>query len=236
MVRRILLIALGALLPVTAAAGGEVTLTTSTHRYVADIEPVEIILRNDTSETVTTTTWTIHDLRAREPVAEYRWDGTEIQPGEELTWSWTQERICEGVCPEPWPEEERTYPGRYSVVAKTSTGNHVTHFRIGQYFRLGFEAQPALSFTVFVDRLNDINKMTEEALAVDKTKIVSGLVRKQRSYNPDWNFTMGPGSIILGEVFVEVCDASPSYVQRHRADWLGRRWCPWDSYVAAVGR
>jgi hypothetical protein len=46
---------------------------------------------------------------------------------------------------------------------------------------------------------------------------------------------MGPHSIVLGEVFVEVCDGSPFYVQRHRKEWLGERWCPWDSYVKRIG-
>jgi hypothetical protein len=47
---------------------------------------------------------------------------------------------------------------------------------------------------------------------------------------------MGTRSIVLGQVFTEVCDASPTYVQNHRADWLGRRWCPWSSYVKRAGR
>ncbi|HEV3472419.1 MAG TPA: hypothetical protein VG408_04335, partial [Actinomycetota bacterium] len=35
-------------------------------------------------------------------------------------------------------------------------------------------------------------------------RIVSGIVRRAKPYNPDWSFTMGPASIVLGEVFVEV--------------------------------
>jgi hypothetical protein len=47
---------------------------------------------------------------------------------------------------------------------------------------------------------------------------------------------MGPSSIVLGEVFVEVCDGDPNYVERHRREWLGERWCPWSSYVKREGR
>jgi hypothetical protein len=67
-------------------------------------------------------------------------------------------------------------------------------------------------------------------------RIVSGIVRTRKPYNEPWSYTMGPQSIVLGEAFIEVCDASPTYVQHHRADWLGKRWCPWSSYVTHAGR
>jgi hypothetical protein len=41
---------------------------------------------------------------------------------------------------------------------------------------------------------------------------------------------------VLGEVFIEVCDAAPRYVERHKKAWLGERWCPWSSYVSKTGR
>jgi hypothetical protein len=78
--------------------------------------------------------------------------------------------------------------------------------------------------------------METEAAAEEKTLIVSGVVRRPQRYNPDWRFAMRSGSIVLGEVFIEVCDGSPKYVQRHRSEWLGERWCPWSSYVEKVGR
>ncbi|MFN2388618.1 MAG: hypothetical protein ABR575_03290 [Actinomycetota bacterium] len=61
-------------------------------------------------------------------------------------------------------------------------------------------------------------------------------MRRGRPYNPAWSYTVGPSSIFVGEVFVEVCDASPEYVEENRREWLGEQWCPWSSNVQAVGR
>jgi hypothetical protein len=55
-------------------------------------------------------------------------------------------------------------------------------------------------------------------------------------YNQPWSYKMGSRSIVLGEAFIEVCDASPTSVENHREDWLGKRWCPWSSYVKRAGR
>ena len=67
---------------------------------------------------------------------------------------------------------------------------------------------------------------------------MSGIVRQRdRDYNPDWSYSMGHGSIVLGDVFVEVCDAqSPGTSRTIAAQWMGDRWCPWSSYVASEGR
>jgi hypothetical protein len=109
--------------------------------------------------------------------------------------------------------------------------------QIGQFFQVGFDhLSEEERFTVFVNRANDIEQMTAEAEAQDKTLMVTGIVRKTAPYNDPWTISMGPGSIVLAEVSIEVCDADPYYVQDHRRAWLGDRWCPWSSYVAAVGR
>jgi hypothetical protein len=78
--------------------------------------------------------------------------------------------------------------------------------------------------------------MRREAAAEDKTLIVSGIVRDAARYNPDWSYTMGPGTIVLGEVFTEVCDANPNHVENNRRAWMGQRWCPWSSYVEREDR
>jgi hypothetical protein len=77
--------------------------------------------------------------------------------------------------------------------------------------------------------------MTAQANSDEKTLIVSGIVRRQVLYNSRWDFSMGHRSIELGEVFIEVCDGAPRYVQRHRDEWFGQRWCPWSSFVKRIG-
>ena len=182
--------------------------------------------------------WRITHLDTDEEVAFYQWPDDEraVRRYGTRTWTWGQlGPACYGECQNVSPGEQ-VEAGRYQVTMQVNGRSVSQSFTIGQYFTLGFEARPELGFTVFVATQPEIDEMTAEAGAEDKTLIVSGIVRKERDYNPGWNFSMGTRSIVLGESFVEVCDGSPHYVQRHRKDWLGERWCPWDSYVRRVGR
>ncbi len=75
----------------------------------------------------------------------------------------------------------------------------------------------------------------EQAAAEEKTKHATGTVAGRRSYNPDWSYTLRPGTLALAEVSIEVCDGNPRYVEKHRKDWMGEQWCPWSSYVKREG-
>jgi hypothetical protein len=101
----------------------------------------------------------------------------------------------------------------------------------GRFFTLGFDG----SDQTFVIRVREHRAIRELRADLEKPRserrIVSGIVRRGRPYNEAWSFTMGPYTIVLGEAFIEVCDASPDYVESHRRDWRGQRWCPWSSYV-----
>jgi hypothetical protein len=183
--------------------------------------------------------WRITNIHTGEEVSFYQWaegDRTLTCRNGRRTWVWHQlGPSCYGECQNVSPGRQ-VPAGRYEISIQMS-GERVTHrFTIGQYFTLGFEARPTLEFNVFVGSQPEIDQMTAEAEAEDKTLIVSGVVRKARDYNADWKISMGSHSIVLGEAFIEVCDGSPHYVQRHRTEWLGERWCPWDSYVKRVGR
>ncbi|MGH2806165.1 MAG: hypothetical protein ACRDKT_02700, partial [Actinomycetota bacterium] len=127
--------------------------------------------------------------------------------------------------------------GKYVVFAPVGGRQLQDTFLIGSYFTLAFREREHLSFVVYVARQRPIERMMQEAESEEKTLIVGGTVRRgQAPYNTDWSYTMGPRSIRLGEVWVEVCDAAPGYVQRHLDDWVGEAWCPWSSYVAAAGQ
>lgn len=168
--------------------------------------------------------------------AQYFWseEELELEPGEVVTWSWDQYvNRCYGIC-QNVREGDPAPVGDYVVTATIDGAEITTRFSIGQFFTLGFRERNA-EFSVFVSTQNEIDQMTTEADADDKTLIVSGIVKKQVPYNSRWNFSMGHRTIELGEVFIEVCDGSPKYVQRHRGEWLGDRWCPWSSYVKRVG-
>lgn len=203
-----------------AQGGGDATFETGRERY-APGRVVVLTLSNEGSAPIELTgDWTI--ARAGETQANKVWaEHTTVAPGETRSWRW-----------------ESVEPGRYVAIAPTSAGELRASFDIGRYYTIGFDQLPDEYFVVFARDAAVMEQMDAEAeaQAQDKTLIVSGIVRGAQGYNPDWSYVMGPGSIVLGEAFIEVCDASPHYVEENRSDWMGERWCPWSSYVAKRGR
>jgi hypothetical protein len=182
--------------------------------------------------------WTITHAKTGAVVAQNHWTKAErrLAPGETAIWEWDQREGSYSSKPSPpGEEEERVRPGGYVLNVDEDDARLKRRFHIGRFFTLGFEGRDE-TFVVFVNERRPIRQMRAEAAAGDKTMIVSGIVRDGARYNRDWSYTMGPGSIILGEVFIEVCDAAPGYVERHKKQWLGERWCPWSSYVLKTGR
>jgi hypothetical protein len=123
--------------------------------------------------------------------------------------------------------------------AAAAVGPTVTAADAGQpgaFFTLGFKGSDR-TFVILAREQKAIRELRADlSKPRNGRRIVSGIVRTGKPYNQPWSYTMGSRSIVLGQVFTEVCDASPTYVQNHRADWLGRRWCPWSSYVKRAGR
>ena len=195
---------------------------------------VEVVFTNTSDDPVEMPgVWYIGRARTDETIATYHWTDEErtVAPGTSRIWMWDQNEGCFGACPEP-SAGAPVAPGPYVL----AVGGRQRRLQIGQFFRIGFDhLSEDETFTVFVNRADDIEQMTVEASAEDKTLMVTGIVRDGRRYNAQWNFTMGPGSIVLAEVSIEVCDGDPYYVQDHRRQWLGDRWCPWSSYVARAG-
>ena len=232
-IRTALLAALLSMVAVPVVAGPRSGVNVPRYNVVGGT--VEIVFTNHSDESLRMAgAWYLGRARTDETVATYRWTDRErtLAPGASRTWTWDQTEGCFGDCAEP-SVGQQVAPGPYVAVI----GAVQRPFQIGQFFQVGFDHLSAdETFTVFVNRSDDIEQMTAEASAEDKTLMVTGIVRKERRYNPRWNFTIGPGSIVLAEVSIEVCDADPYYVQDHRRQWLGDRWCPWSSYVAAVGR
>lgn len=224
-----------------AVASSDAELETDKKRYRSE-QPVTITLTNRSDQEFDfQTPWRIEN-KAGETVSRFHWTGGEspLGPGESLSWVWDQSpNDCgsDGAC---------TKIGGYvsagtytAIVGEGDTGTLKASFQIGEYFTVGFRSRPSLRFGVFVAKADEIEQMRAETTIEpeERTLIVSGKVRGWRAgYNPDWRFVMDPRSIFLGEVFIEVCDGSPWYVQRHLEDWKGERWCPWSSYVIREGR
>jgi hypothetical protein len=182
--------------------------------------------------------WRIGAWQTDQEVASYYWPDSErtVAPGEEREWTWHQlGPACYGECQNVHPGEQ-VDAGKYVVLAPIGGRQRQDTFLIGSYFTLGFREREHLSFVVYVAKQHEIEEMAREAESEEKRLIVGGIVRRGRApYNADWTYTMRPRSIELGEVWVEVCDGSPRYVQRHLNDWVGEMWCPWSSYVAKAG-
>jgi hypothetical protein len=199
-------------------------------------DEVAITLFNDGTRSITmSNVWEIRSLDGGGS-SQYYWpeDQLEIGAGEVVTWFWDQHvNACYGAC-QNVREGDPAPVGRYVATAAVEGEEVTTRFSVGQFFTLGFRERSA-EFSVFVSTQKEIDQMSAEAAADEKTLIVSGIVKKQVPYNSRWNFSMGHRTIELGEVFIEVCDGSPRYVHRHRDEWLGDRWCPWSSYVKRVG-
>ena len=233
-----LLTALSLLAPMGASASsGGVEQTTSHHRNVVG-KVIQITLQNyEQTEITLSRPWTITNARSGEQVSHYDFSDEELTlgPGETLEWDWMQDDACYGICRNVRAGEP-VGPGIYEASVETSLGTSTRRFQIGRYFTIGFTSRPQAKFIVYVNTPDEVAQMEAEAAKDSEKQIVSGIVRRGRPYNRDWKFSMAPGSIVLGDVFIEVCDGSPYYVQRHRTEWYGERWCPWSSYVEKVGR
>lgn len=239
----IVLLCLGLLAPARASASsGGVELGTQFHRNVVG-KVVQLRLQNyEQSSIQLMGSWTITDVRSGEQVSHYDYSDEELElgPGEQIIWDWPQDDACYGICRNVRAGEP-VGPGLYEAKVESSLGTVTRRFQIGRYFTVNFRCNDTGDcdwdpFIVYVNTPDEVAQMESEAANEEKTLIVSGIVRSGKPYNPSWRISMAPGSIVLGEVFIEVCDGSPKYVQRHRSEWFGERWCPWSSYVEKVGR
>lgn len=210
-------------------------------RYHRPGTPVILVLQNTGDERLRfSSPWTITRAKTGEVAAQFHWTRRErsLAPGETAIWEWDQTEGAHGSAPRPPEEAERVGPGSYELTLRAGGSTIERRLLVGRFFTAGFGGRDD-TFVVFVAERKPLRQMKAEAKLAheDKTLIVSGKVRgAARRYNGDWSYSMGPRSIVLGEVFVEVCDANPRYVERHREEWVGRRWCPWSSYVARAGR
>jgi hypothetical protein len=68
----------------------------------------------------------------------------------------------------------------------------------------------------------------------ERVHVMGRLKKNPKPYNPKYSFHLDPDTIHFFEVAIEVCDASPIYVEDHLdeaggAFLPGLHWCPWAS-------
>ena len=54
------------------------------------------------------------------------------------------------------------------------------------------------------------------------------------TYNCGWTWRMNPASITFAEITIEVCDATPSYVQGNCSSFPAGQYCPWSAQLIAL--
>jgi hypothetical protein len=74
----------------------------------------------------------------------------------------------------------------------------------------------------------------DQALALwrgqSQAKIPTGQLEcGEGTYNCGWSWRMTPASITFAEITIEVCDATPSYVQSNCASFPNGSYCPWSA-------
>ncbi|KAN0025064.1 hypothetical protein ACTFIV_009476 [Dictyostelium citrinum] len=94
----------------------------------------------------------------------------------------------------------------------------------------------------FIFKLTDDTKIkaARDILSGKETDTVHvlGRIRKIRqSYNPDYNFHLDPATISFFQMAIEVCDATPQYVEDHLDEACGAFlpgcfYCPWASKLS----
>jgi hypothetical protein len=154
-----------------------------------------------------------------------------------------QRRFLPSHAQHDWTWEHSSNAGAFVASMRTSEGRFSDTFQIGAFFTLDFhcedtgDCKPIDPYVIYVREERPLRRLRADLeRPAEERRIVSGVVRRGKGYNPEWSYVMDPGTIVLGDVFVEVCDAHPQFVEDNREDWLGERWCPWSSYASSEGR
>jgi hypothetical protein len=79
----------------------------------------------------------------------------------------------------------------------------------------------------------------EQALALwqgkSQAKIPVGILEcANATFNCGWSWSMIPSSITFAELTIEVCDATPSYVQGNCSSFPDGRFCPWSAVLTEL--
>lgn len=55
-------------------------------------------------------------------------------------------------------------------------------------------------------------------------------------FNPGYSYRLTPGEVTFAENWIELCDATPCYVELDPETWFANPtlWCPWSAVVLRV--
>ena len=130
----------------------------------------------------------------------------------------------------------------FTILVSDGISNALKEFRISvtsqqpsaKFFRFVMRDNSAESFIVKITDPTVIKQVLDE-LYGQRHLIVGGVLNSgDGGFNSPWSWHLEPSSIKFGENYIEVCDARPSYIESHLAEWLGQRYCPWIAVIDSV--
>lgn len=139
--------------------------------------------------------------------------------------------------PTTTPKMARNYT--FTILVSDGTSKAFKKFTITitsqvRYFRYVMRGNANEWFIVKMTNPATIQQALDD-LNGTRSLIVSGIVNSgNKEFNSPWSWHLDPATIVLGPLFIELCNARPSYVEAHLAEWLGRQYCPWNARVNAV--
>ncbi|MBZ0272948.1 hypothetical protein K8I61_12990 [bacterium] len=81
-----------------------------------------------------------------------------------------------------------------------------------------------------------IESWLASAPSADTLGIPGGPIELDATHNPGYAYRHDPDGVTFGDVWIELCDAAPCYVEQDAAGWLANptTWCPWAARVKLV--
>lgn len=109
----------------------------------------------------------------------------------------------------------------------------------GAVVRFSHRAAPGEDFVAATTDTAVLRAVRAElALPEDQRRLhINGALQRAGSGdNLQWRWRFAPNQWALAEISTEVCDGTPSMVERDIDNWVDnvKRFCPWRSYVKAI--
>lgn len=92
-------------------------------------------------------------------------------------------------------------------------------------------------FAVFVTNPATCEQIIALRDGRSQASIPNGRLRRgQVPYNLPWSWHIDPDDMAMAEATIELCDATPSYIEAHLDEWLNTvvRFCPWSARLVSV--
>ena len=93
-------------------------------------------------------------------------------------------------------------------------------------------------FTVYATDPEAIQLLTDNYYGLNNMFVTGRLVIGNGGFNSPWSWHLDPDDVTMAEFAIELCDGTPSEVERNLPYWLFQveTFCPWSSKVIEIGR